>query len=105
MVFLVDHHADLFALIDDDGPGALSVGMFAADELAFDEELPVDGFQRAHINEDQLPGELALLVQLLDASAKNLSDLSAVGIGCPGDEREIGEIPREPDAAADHNVR
>ena len=44
--------------------GALGLGMFAADELPLDQELPVDRFERADVDVDQLAGELALLVQL-----------------------------------------
>ena len=61
VILFVDHHADLLARIDDDAAGALGVGMLAADELPLDEELPVDGFQRADVDVDQLAGELALL--------------------------------------------
>ena len=61
--------------------GAFGLGMLAADELPLDQELPIDGFQRADVDVDQLAGELALLVQRLDAAAQDLADLGAVGVG------------------------
>ena len=88
VVLFVDHHAHLLALIDDDGPGAFGIGVLAADELPLDQELPIDGFQCADIDVDQLAGELALLVQLFDAAAEDLADFGPVGVGGAGDERE-----------------
>ena len=87
-----------------DGAGTFGIGVFAADELAFDEELAVDGFQRADVDVDQLAGELALLVQLFDAAAEDLADLGAVGVGRAGDEREVGQVASQADAAADDDV-
>ena len=105
MILFVDHHAHLLALVDDHGPGAFGIGMLAADELPLDQELPIDGFQRADVDVDQLAGELALLVQLLDPPAEDLADLGPVGVGRAGDERKVGQVARQPDAAADDDVR
>ncbi len=86
------------------GAGALGLGVLAADELPLDEELPIDRFQLADVDVDQLAGELALLVQLFDAAAEDLADFGAVGVGRPGDEREIGQVAGQANAAADDDV-
>ena len=104
VILFVDHHAHLLALIDDDGAGAFGVGMLAADELPLDQELAIDGFQRADVDVDQLAGELALLVQLFDAAAEDLADLGAVGVGRARDEREVGQVAGQANAAADDDV-
>ena len=39
--------------IDEHAAGAFGIGVFAADELPLDEELAVDGFQRADVDVDQ----------------------------------------------------
>ena len=50
MVFLVDHHADRFLGIEGDAARAIEHGgEFAADELPFDEELPVEGRHGRHV--------------------------------------------------------
>ncbi len=104
VVFFVDHDAHLLALIDEHRAGAIGIGVLAADELAFDEELPVDCFQRADIDVDQLAREFALLVQLFDAAAEDLADLGTVGVGRARDKGEVGQIAGEADAAADDDV-
>ncbi len=104
MVLFVDHHAHLLALIDQYGAGAFGIGVFAADELTFDEELSVYRFERADIDVNQLAGELALLVQFFDAVAKDFADLGPIGIGCTRDEGEIGQVAREADAATDDDI-
>ena len=104
VVLFVDHHAHLLALVDDHGAGALGIGVLAADELALDQKLAVDGFERADVDVNHLAGELALLVQLLDARAEDFADLGAVGVGRTGDEREIGQIAGQANAAADDDI-
>ncbi len=94
VVLFVNHHAHLLALIDEHRPSAFGVGMLAADELPFDQELTIDGFQRADIDVDQLAGEFAKFMQLFDSAAKDFSDFGAVGIGRPRDEWKIGQIAR-----------
>ena len=68
--------------------GAFGIGMLAADELPLDQELPIDGLQRADVDVNQLARELALGVEFLDPLAENLADLCPVRVGRPGDERE-----------------
>ena len=45
VVLLVDHQAELFAAVDGHGPGALALGVLAADQVPLDEELAIDLFQ------------------------------------------------------------
>src|SRR5436190_128986 len=104
VVLFVDHHAHLLTLVDEHGAGAFGIGMLAADELALDQELAVDGFQGADINVDQLAGELALLVQLFDAAAENFTDFGAVGVGRARDEWEVGQVAGKADATANDDV-
>ena len=53
MVFLVDHQAELFAAVDGHGPGALALGMFAADQVPLDEELAIDLLQLRQVDVEQ----------------------------------------------------
>lgn len=105
MVLFVDHHAGLFALVDEDGAGPFGIRMFAADELTFDEELAVDCFQGTYVDVDELAGEFALSVKFFDAAAKYLADLGTVGVGRARDEGEVGQIAGEPNAATDDDIR
>ena len=59
----------LLSWIDHHSTCAIRLGMFAADQLPLDEELPIDGLERAHIDVNQLAFELPRLVQGLDAAA------------------------------------
>src|SRR5205085_11667791 len=96
--------AQLLALGEEDGAGPFGVGAFAADKLAFDQELPIDGFQGTNVDVNQLASEFALLVKLFDAAAEDLADLGAVGVGGARDEWEVGQVAGEADAAADDDV-
>ena len=66
VIFLVDHQADLLALVDGHAAGAFGLGMLAADELPLDQELPIDAVQRADVDVAQFAREPASFVQLLD---------------------------------------
>src|SRR5262245_9834741 len=105
MIFLVDHHAKLLARIDGDAAGAVRIRVLPADQLTLDEELAVDLFQRANVDIDQLPRELAGAMQRGHAVAQNLADLIAIALGSPRNERKVREIAGQPDAAGDDDVR
>ncbi len=101
VVFLVDHQAVFFAGVDDHRPGALAFGVFAADKVPFDEELPVDLFQLFHVEIE----DFVLRNHFEYAIVQGLFDVEPVlGRGAV-DEGIIGQIPRQADAAADDDVR
>jgi hypothetical protein len=50
MIFFIDHQAHLLHAIDGNASSPLRVGVLPADELPFDEELPVDFLEVAHID-------------------------------------------------------
>ena len=48
LIFLVDHEADRLALVEGDAARPLSSGDLAANQLPFDQELPVQRTQAGH---------------------------------------------------------
>ena len=44
-------------------------------------------------------------MEFFDASAEDFADFGAVCVGRARDEREVGEVTGEPDAAADDDIR
>ena len=75
--------------------------MLAADQLPLDEELAVDAGQSATLTYNRS-------VVSADAPAplvQRFLDLHAVLGRGPADEGEIGQVPGQADAAADHDVR
>ena len=95
---------NLLAGIDGHAAGTLGLGVFAADQLPLDQELPIDLFQRADVDVNQLAGELAGAVQRGDAVAEDSADLVAVAVGGSGDEGKVGQVARQANAAADDDV-
>ena len=79
---------------------ALAFGVLAADQMPLDQELAVDFLQLA-------PGRRTAVRLGGDAENPLVQDLldprAVLGRG-PADEREIGQIPGQPDAAADDDV-
>ena len=101
VVLLVDHQADLLAAIDRHAPRALGLGELAADELPLDEELAVDFLQPADVDVLELPahrrGGNPLVQEPLD--------VGPVLLGGSADERVVGHVAGQPDAAAHDDVR
>ena len=50
VVLFVDHQAELLVAVDGHGAGALALGVLAADQLAFDEELAIDALELVHVD-------------------------------------------------------
>ena len=101
MVLLVDHQADLLLRIDQHAAGALAFGVLAADELPLDQELPVDAVQLADVD--------VVAARRKPAAWQSCSrsialDLGAVVLAGPADEREIGQVAGQADAAAHDDV-
>ena len=76
--------------------------MLAADELPLDQKLPIDLRQLAHLQVERIwPANLPGSCSASTRVAQNLLDLGPVGVGRPRDERKVGQVPRQPDAAAE----
>jgi hypothetical protein len=101
MIFLVDHQADLLAAINGHAAGPFAFGMLAADELALDQELPIQPFE--FVDVEIL--EMISIRNLHDALAQRSLDLDPIGRRGLGNERMIGQIAGQTNPAADHNVR
>ena len=90
----------LLALIEGRGAAALAFGQFAADEVPLDEQLPIDAFEL-------VDGDVEQIVRNLGADyaiVQHTFDLHAVLRRRPADERKLGQVPRQADAAADHDI-
>lgn len=102
VVFFIDHQADVFGLIEADAARAFAFGEFAADELAFDEELTVDPFEGGDVDEGEL--RASLRSQAGDFPREEIDDfLTDLMIG-PGEKGELGHITGKSDAAGDDDV-
>ena len=75
-------------------------GVFAADEVAFDEDL---FFERGEVLE-VFAERVVHVGQGLDLGFELFEDGDAVGLFGPAGEGEVAQVAREPDAAADDDV-
>ena len=100
MIFFVHHQADLLGGVDHDAPRTAAIGQFAADQLALDQELSIDGIRVADIEILHRAGT----GQLLDRAAQELFDFDSVVVAGLVHERKLGEIPCQPNPAAHDNI-
>ncbi len=106
VIFLVDHQADLFAAVDGHAAGSLAFGVFAADQLPLDQELPVDDLEFVDVRGTPVRRcRESDAVDLQDCFAQRRLDIGAVLLAGPADEREVRQIPGQANAAADDDVR
>ena len=101
VIFFVDHQADLLVRIDHHAAGALRFGMFAADELPFDQKLPIDAVQIADVDVRQLAGRFA---NFQHAVAQDSFDIGAILLRGAADEGELGQIARQANARAHDDI-
>ncbi|MEY4180939.1 MAG: hypothetical protein RLY70_4514 [Planctomycetota bacterium] len=101
MVFFVDHQAERLLRLDNDRARAFGFGEFAADQLAFDEELAVDIAESLDVDVfGAAPG-----VDFGHAFADKSGDRSPLGFGAAADEGEFGEVAGQANPAAYDDVR
>ena len=102
MIFLVDHDREGFVAVHDEAAPSVLGGMFAADEVFFDEKLFVErgeGFHRDGNLGGAHGGEIGH--GRLDCFEK----LQAIGFFEPTREGEVFHIPGEADPACDDDAR
>ena len=98
VVFLVDHDGDVLLRADGDAAGAVAAGELAGDELALDQELAVECVHGVDVEERQIE------VAAIDGRLEVLLDLRLLTTAGPAGEREIGEVARQADPGAHHDV-
>lgn len=90
VVFLVDHHAEGFLLVDDEAAAGALGGVLAADEVALDEDLLVEWREVIHRG-GEVRGELR---EGLDGGLDGFEDAEAVGLLGPGGEGMLLQVAR-----------
>ena len=100
MVLLVDHQAQVLVVADADAARAVRLGMLAADELPLDEELAVEVFEVGDVDVAQLGVD----PELVELRAERFFDLRLGVVVGPVGEGELGQVPRQADAAGDDDV-
>ena len=101
MILFVDHHAVLFARIDGDGSRSIGIGDLAADQLSFDQELPIDLGQLFDIDvADVFP-----VFDRIHSCPNRAFDTDSVFVAAAADEGKVGEVSGQPNPTADHDVR
>ena len=101
VILFVDHQADLFELVDRHAAGPMGVGVFTADELPFDEKLPVDLLESTHIDRLQpLAGR-----GHRDPLPQKPLDVGAILLRGPAHEGIVRQVAGQPHATAHDDVR
>jgi hypothetical protein len=94
MVLLIDHDAKGFVAIEDQAAAGILGGVFAANEMALDENLFVQRREIVHrFRESALH-----FGQVLDGRTNQIEDTDALGFFCPTREGGIADVSGEADA-------
>ncbi len=101
VILLVDHHAVLLTGIDGDRSGPIGIGNLTADQLAFDQELPINLGQLFDVDiTDVVPAG-----DRVHLGPNRPLDTDPILVAATANEGKVGEVPRQANATADHDVR
>ena len=95
VILFVDHHADILVLTKHEAAAGVFRGVFAADEMSFDENLFVERGQLIHAGVEAVLHRLDLQHVVADV----LEGLDAHRFFCPAGEWGVGEVSGKAHAA------
>ena len=103
MVLFIDHHAVALGRIKGDGARAIGFGDFAADQLAFDQQLSINFRQRFQVD---VVGRFPSTVgQTVHAGSHRAFDTQSIFVAAAPNKWKVGKVARKTDACTDHDVR
>ena len=100
MVLLVDHDAEILVAVDQNGPRLIVLDKFTADQLAFEEILPIRRLQLVHFEKEKR----IRIEDFINRRLKRTDNIAAVELRNTADKRITGKVSGEPNPTRNHNV-
>ena len=100
VILFVDHHAEGFLAVQHQAAADAFGGVFAADEMALDQNLLVQRGQIVH----RLGERILHFRQAFDRRANRFQDFDALGLFRPAGKRGVPHVARQPHAARHHDA-